>query len=187
MPKVKTPPKPETETQQEAGEDCPVANCSNLLIKFDSPEALLELLCHKQYGAFPIYDKTQKLCPIHTAPNPPKTPAGMAGDNTRLILLGRGKGRNHAEEIKSLGLKVGDTIRGREGGDTPGRSRWNDVRLTVLWVGENQAVYRKQWRSNRYPEGWKDDGETACFSLSFRDYYLEVSAHVDARANEKQQ
>ena len=105
--------------------------------------------------------------------NTEPTPTLAAVDQPRLVLLGRGKGRTHADEIKSLGLKVGDVIRGKEGGDIPGRSWWHEVRLTVLWVGEKEVVYRKQWRANHHPDGWHDDGEVANFTLSCREYYFE--------------
>ena len=97
---------------------------------------------------------------------------------SRLVLLGRGTGRTHAAEIKSLGLKVGDVISGKEVGDIPVRSWWHEVRLTVLWVGEKEVIYRKQWRANHHPDGWYDDGETANFSLSCREYYLEENKEL---------
>ncbi len=67
-------------------------------------------------------------------------------------------------------------IRGKEGCDIPGRSWWHEVRLTVIWVGEKQVVYRKQWRANHHPNGWHDDGEVANFTLSCREYYFEENA-----------
>jgi hypothetical protein len=91
------------------------------------------------------------------------------GCQRRLVLLGSGRGKTHADEIASLGLKVGDTIRGRE--DYP--SGWNEARLRVLWVGESVVVYWKEWRSNHMPERWVTEGETARFSLSCRDWFLE--------------
>jgi len=96
---------------------------------------------------------------------------------SRLVLLGRGAGKTHADEIKSLGLKVGDTIRGKEGGAAPGRSWWHEVRLTVLWIGEKEVVYRKQWRANHRPDKWHDEGEAANFTLSCREYYLEENGN----------
>jgi hypothetical protein len=108
----------------------------------------------------------------------------VAVDQPRLVLLGRGRGRTHAEEIKSLGLKVGDTIRGKESGDIPGRSWWHEVRLPVLLVGEEEVIYRKQWRANHHPDGWHDDGEVANFTLTCREYYLESnSTAIEGRAS----
>ena len=101
------------------------------------------------------------------------TPTLAAVDNPRLVLLGFGTGRTHADEIKSLGLKVGDTIRGKEGGNITDHTCWEEVRLTVLWIGEKQVVYRKQWRMNHHPDEWHDEGEVANFTLSCREYYLE--------------
>jgi hypothetical protein len=51
-----TNPKPEIEPQLKAGEGCPGTSCSVLLIHFDSRDALLEMLCHRQFDAFPVYD-----------------------------------------------------------------------------------------------------------------------------------
>ena len=111
--------------------------------------------------------------------NTHSTPTLVAVAKPLLVLLGRGTGLTHADEIESLGLKVGDTIRGKEGSDTPGRSWWNEVRLTVLWIGKKEVVYRKQWRANHHPDGWYDDGETANFTLSCREYYFEENAIDD--------
>tara|TARA_R110000868_G_scaffold59128_1_gene181570 strand:+ start:1724 stop:2074 length:351 start_codon:yes stop_codon:yes gene_type:complete len=113
--------------------------------------------------------------------NTEPTPTLAAVGQPRLVMLGRGTGRTQADEIKSLGLKVGDVIRGKEGGDIPGRLWWHEVRLKVIWVGEKQVVYRKQWRSNHHPDGWHDDGEDANFTLSCREYYFEENASVEAR------
>jgi hypothetical protein len=110
--------------------------------------------------------------------NEPKDPEAADTDQTesikavdlpRFVLLGRGTGRTHADEIKAFGLKVGDVIRGKEGAN----GWWHEVRLTVLWIGETEVVYRKQWRANHHPDGWHDEGETANFTLSCREYYLE--------------
>ena len=91
----------------------------------------------------------------------------------RLVFLGRGTGQTHAEEIKSLGLKVGDVIRGKQGSGITGGSWWHEVRLTVIWAGEKEVVYRKQWRASYHLDGWYDEGEVSNFSLSCREYYLE--------------
>jgi len=97
------------------------------------------------------------------------TPSPSGVDPRRLVFLGRGTGRTHADEIKSLGLKVGDVIRGKE----EVGNWWHEVRLSVVWVGEKEVVYRKQWGSSYLPDGWCSDGETANFTLSCRDYFLE--------------
>jgi hypothetical protein len=90
----------------------------------------------------------------------------------QLVFLGRGKGQTHAEEVKSLGLKVGDIIRGKEGGKSMARSWWNEIRLTVLWIGKNEVVYREQSRGSATAD-WHDEGETSAFSLTCREWYLE--------------
>ena len=108
--------------------------------------------------------------------NTKPTPTLAAVGQSQLILLGRGSGKTHADEIKSLGLKVGDTIMGKEGGN----GWWHEVRLTVLWIGAKEVVYQKQWRANHHPDAWHDDSETANFTLSCREYYFEENATAQA-------
>lgn len=101
--------------------------------------------------------------------DPQRDPTANAVGCGGLVRLGVGRGRTHCEEVLGLRLKVGDTIRGMER-YTHG---WNEVRLCILWIGEKVVVYRKQWRAHYLPDKWIDDGETANFTLSCREWRLE--------------
>ena len=70
-----------------------------------------------------------------------------------------------ADQCRALGLKVGDTIEGTEGGT----GWWNTTRLTLLWMGDTEAVWRVIDRSNRSPE-WSEPREAANWTLSCRDW-----------------
>ena len=101
----------------------------------------------------------------------------IAGDVTspecslqRLVRLGVGKGNSCAEDVRAFGLKIGDIIVGKEGGD----GWWNETRLTLLWIGKEKCVWKHQWRGNHGPiNGWHDDGEKANWTLSCREWFLE--------------
>ena len=94
----------------------------------------------------------------------------------RLVRLGCPHGDNCADEARELGLKVGDIIRGKEGGN----DWWNEARLTLLWIGDSVCVWRKQWRNKAGPSaGWYDEGEAANWTLSCREWFLETNAEAD--------
>lgn len=68
-----------------------------------------------------------------------------------------------AEQIRQMGLAVGDTIEGREEHGI----WWEDSRLTLLWLGEQVAVWRVESRAKSQPE-WQDYGEGLNWDLSCR-------------------
>lgn len=70
-----------------------------------------------------------------------------------------------ADECRALGLHVGDTIESTEGG----KEWWNTTRLTLLWLGEEEAVWRKTSRSSDKPE-WSEPREAVNWTLSCRDW-----------------
>ncbi len=70
-----------------------------------------------------------------------------------------------ADQCRALGLKVGDTIEGTEGG----HGWWNTTRLTLLWLGETEAAWRVTDRSSSRPE-WSEPREAANWTLSCRDW-----------------
>ena len=75
-----------------------------------------------------------------------------------------------AEECRALGLAVGDTIQGTEsGGDW-----WNTTRLTLLWLGDEEAAWSETSRSSSRPE-WSEPSEAVNWTLSCRDW-RKVSA-----------
>ena len=71
-----------------------------------------------------------------------------------------------AEQCHALGLAVGDTIEGRE--EAP-RGYWHEVRLTLLWLGQEVAVWSQTERSSERPE-WSDPEECADWTLECRQW-----------------
>lgn len=74
-----------------------------------------------------------------------------------------------ADQVRELGLSVGDVIVGRENWG----HEWSDVELTLLFVGEEVAVFRERNRSTEdgvMTEKWSKPKETANWTLAFRDW-----------------
>lgn len=70
-----------------------------------------------------------------------------------------------AEQCRSLGIQVGDTIVGREElGDY-----WCETKLTLLWIGETIAVWKETSRSSHRNE-WSEPEESADWDLGFREW-----------------
>jgi hypothetical protein len=70
-----------------------------------------------------------------------------------------------ADQVRELGLSVGDVIVGRE----EYSDGWCDAELTLLFVGKEVAVFNKRTRSNRAPS-WNDVRENGNWTLAFRDW-----------------
>lgn len=77
---------------------------------------------------------------------------------------------NTADQCRLLGIEIGDTIEGME---TSGRY-WHEARLTLLWLGDEVAVFRVIERSNEKPK-WSEPEESADWTLEFRQW-RKVSA-----------
>jgi hypothetical protein len=73
-----------------------------------------------------------------------------------------------AEQCRALGIAVGDTIQGREEGT---HGYWNEARLTLLWLGEEVAVWRATKRSSANP-AWSEPEESAGWTLDCRQWSL---------------
>lgn len=73
-----------------------------------------------------------------------------------------------AKQVRDMGLKVGDTIFGRESGNGY-NGYWHEARLTLLWVGQSEAVWLERERSDNNPE-WSDPVETADWTLDVREW-----------------
>ena len=69
-----------------------------------------------------------------------------------------------ADQCRELGIAVGDTITGRESG---GGAYWHEARLTLLWLGETEAVWREQSRTNERQE-WSSPREAVNWTLECR-------------------
>ena len=70
-----------------------------------------------------------------------------------------------ADQCRAMGLSVGDTILGRE----EYAHGWNEARLTLLWLGDEVAVFMATDRSSARVE-WSDPEESADWTLEFRDW-----------------
>lgn len=72
---------------------------------------------------------------------------------------------NTADQCRLLGIDVGETIEGRESFG----STWHEARLTLLWLGEEVAVFRVTDRSERHPN-WSEPEESADWTLGCRTW-----------------
>ena len=69
-----------------------------------------------------------------------------------------------ADQARELGLKVGDTIQGREEvGDG-----WHDAWITLVWLGKTNTVWIVSGRNNRRP--WSPPYESANMDLDSREW-----------------
>ena len=75
---------------------------------------------------------------------------------------------NSAVQCRAMGLNVGDTIEGTESG--PGW--WSTTRLTLLWVGDEIAVWRETSRCSLRPywPEWSEPREVSNWTLRWRDW-----------------
>lgn len=69
---------------------------------------------------------------------------------------------NSADQARAMGLQVGDTIEGTE-------SDGEIARLTLLWIGNDVAVFRVTELRTR-GEGWSEPEESADWDLSCREW-----------------
>ena len=74
-----------------------------------------------------------------------------------------------ADQVRELGLSVGDVIVGREYVSFA----WNDAELTLLFVGKQIAVFSQRTRHTSYDNfDWQDRGESATWTLAQRDWQI---------------
>lgn len=71
-----------------------------------------------------------------------------------------------ADQCRALGLEIGDTIFGRE--ECEGGC-WHEAELTLLWLGDEAAVFRERERSNVFQE-WSKPRESVDWTLECRDW-----------------
>ena len=88
----------------------------------------------------------------------------------QLERLARPSMRHVADQAREMGLKVGDVIVGREGGGDLEAGWWKEERLTLLYLGVQCCVWKDEWRNSAIAE-FRDDGESAAWTLSSRDWY----------------
>jgi hypothetical protein len=68
-----------------------------------------------------------------------------------------------ADHCRQMRLCVGDTIEGREEWPTG----WHDARLTLLWMGQQEAVWQVRCRSHKKPD-WSPPFEAVGWKLNVR-------------------
>ena len=79
-----------------------------------------------------------------------------------------------ADQIRALGLKVGDVIVGRE----QAGNYWNERRLTLLWFGKREAAWSLTARGSAEPE-WAFKGESVNWNLSSRRWFKAKPVRAD--------
>ena len=79
-----------------------------------------------------------------------------------------------ADKCRAMGLRVGDTIEGREGDENG--TWWDITRLTLIWLGDEVVVWR-QTHINHMSNEWSDPREEADWSLDYR-YWRKVTPNV---------
>jgi hypothetical protein len=75
--------------------------------------------------------------------------------------------KSSADYVRSIGVQVGDTIQGLE--QWP--NGWTVTRLTLLWLGEEIAVWRSVSRGS-WSRNWTKPKETANWDLGCRDWQI---------------
>lgn len=70
------------------------------------------------------------------------------------------------DQCSRLNVQVGDTI---EGTETWSGGGWNKTRLTLLWLGQEMAVWRETSCNHVYGD-WTEPEESASWTLEFRDW-----------------
>jgi len=76
---------------------------------------------------------------------------------------------NAAKQCRDMGLVVGDTIEGKEQLICDGHEWWIISRLTLLWVGEEIAVWSETHISCT-DDKWSDKKEAAHWTLDRRKW-----------------
>ena len=73
-----------------------------------------------------------------------------------------------AGQCRQMGIKVGDTIIGRE---TYSNGLWSEAKLTMLFAGKKEVVWKVMRRKNDAPR-WRSTGEETCWTLEHREWWL---------------
>lgn len=105
---------------------------------------------------------------IKTAKLPRWKPKVNIADS-RLKRMVKPHSRESAEQCREMGIRVGDTIFGRE----ESLGGWNEAKLTLLWKGKTGTVWCAKTRNSRQLD-WQDDGEQANWTLDLRQWYKAV-------------
>jgi hypothetical protein len=88
-------------------------------------------------------------------------------DSFTRIPLKKPFAQDAASQTREMGLKIGDTIIGREEYG-PG---WSEAKLKLIWRGASVAVFEK-WSHNHYFPEWSYQGEDSNWTLNCREWFL---------------
>ena len=99
-------------------------------------------------------------------PDPNNTPDDV--EIRGLKKLPKPSQRHPADQAREMGLKVGDIIIGREGGGDPETGWWQEVELTLRYLGEQCCVWKVARRSKIDP-AFRDGEESSNWTLDCRD------------------
>lgn len=100
----------------------------------------------------------------------------------QLHALVRPRGPTTADQCREMGVRVGNTIEGRE---TYKNGEWSEERLTLLWLGDSVAVWKTWHRNSSHPDVWRPDGEGANWTLDCREWFLRPNDQAEARPQTK--
>jgi hypothetical protein len=76
-----------------------------------------------------------------------------------------------ADQVRELGLQIGDVIVGREGSDEDGyRPWWNENRLTLKYIGNQLCVWDLERRSDLH-QTFTLKKEESNWNLTCREWY----------------
>lgn len=76
---------------------------------------------------------------------------------------------NLADQCREMGLSVGDIIQGREDANYR-EGGFHETRLKLLWLGEREAAFLEQKRSDLQPE-WSKPVEESSWTLDCRRWW----------------
>jgi hypothetical protein len=80
------------------------------------------------------------------------------------------RSRHCADQVREMGISVGDAIIGRE---TYSTGVWSEAKLTVIFIGKQECVFNTMSRNTDKPK-WRSNGESTSWSLNYRDWYKIV-------------
>lgn len=87
-----------------------------------------------------------------------------------LLKLRKPAARDVAVQCRQMGISAGDTIIGRE---TYSTGSWSESKLTLLFAGRQECVFKVMDRTDREPR-WKSAGESGNWTLAHREWFKVV-------------
>ena len=94
------------------------------------------------------------------------TPEQVAIPRSRVFVALPDCRKTVADECRAMGLQIGDTIEGTQSG----KGWWETARLTLLWLGEQEAVWRMTRQTGASQPQWSEPCESVNWTLSCREW-----------------